>query len=78
MSSSLRSSRVLAAARRPAGPRCHGGASSVLRLGLSALPPSIATARASAWRAVGDDADATVEHVVRAPRPASRPAPLWS
>ena len=44
MSSSRRSFRS-APPRRPAGPRCHGGASSLLRLGFGATPQRVAAAR---------------------------------
>jgi len=65
-----------AAVRRPVGPRCHGGASSLLRLASAALPQRAVAARASGWREL-DDADASVEHVVR--RPLCAPgATLWS
>jgi hypothetical protein len=74
MSSSRRSFRS-APLRRPAGPRCHGGASSLLRLAAAALPRHAVAARASGWREL-DDA-AAVEHVVR--RPLCAPgATLWS
>ena len=63
--------------RRPAGPRCHGGASSLLRLGVAAVPQRAVAARASGWRELDDDAAASVEHVVR--RPLCVPgATLWS
>jgi hypothetical protein len=66
---------VSATFRRAAGPRCHGGASSLLRLSAAALPRHAEAARASGWRAL-DDATA-VEHVVR--RPLCAPgATLWS
>jgi hypothetical protein len=52
--------------RRPCGPRCHGGASSLLRLGLPALPQRAVTARASGWREL-DDELASVEHIVGLP-----------
>jgi hypothetical protein len=61
--------------RRPAGPRCHGGASSLLRLGFGALPQRAAATRASGWSEVDSDA---VEHVVGLPVRDRRPAPLWS
>jgi hypothetical protein len=65
MTSSRRSS-LLAASRRPAGPRCHGGASSLLRLGFGALPPRVA-ARTNPRREPDGSADASVEHVVGLP-----------
>jgi hypothetical protein len=74
MSSSRRSFRS-APLRRPAGPRCHGGASSLLRLGFGALPQRVAAARG---RCELDPADAGVEHVVGLPVRDRRPAPLWS
>jgi hypothetical protein len=65
-----------ATGRRPAGPRCHGGASSLLRLACAALPQRAVEARAIGWREL-DDAGAGVEHVVR--RPLCAPgATLWS
>ena len=64
--------------RRPSGPRCHGGASSLLRVGLAAPAPRGATpARPTVWRELDDGAEASVEHVVR--RPLCAPgATLWS
>jgi hypothetical protein len=65
----------VATGRRPAGPRCHGGASSLLRLASATLPQRAVAARTSAWRELDDDAG--VEHVVR--RPLCAPgATLWS
>lgn len=78
MSSSRRSFLLSAPSRRPSGPRCHGGASSLLRLGFGALPQRVAAARASGWCALGDSAGASVEHVVSLPVRDRRPAPLWS
>ena len=75
MTSSRRSFRPVPL-RRPAGPRCHGGASSLLRLGFAALPQSVATARANGWSETTDRDD--VEHVVGLPVRDRRPAPLWS
>jgi len=77
MTSSRRSFRS-APMRRPAGPSCHGGASSLLRLGFGALPQRVAAARASGWSELGDPASADVEHVVGLPVRDRRPAPLWS
>ena len=55
--------------------RCHGGASSLLRLSAATLPRHAVAARAGGWREL-DDA-AAVEHVVR--RPLCAPgATLWS
>jgi hypothetical protein len=78
MSSSRRSSPLSAPLRRPAGPRCHGGASSLLRLGFGAVPQRIATARASGWCETSHSGSAGIEHIVGMPRCAERPAPLWS
>ena len=77
MSSSRRFFRS-APPRRPAGPRCHGGASSLLRLGFGAVPQRVATARASGWCELADSTGADVEHVVGLPVRDRRPAPLWS
>jgi hypothetical protein len=52
--------------RRPCGPRCHGGASSLLRLGFAALPQRAVAARASGWREL-DDELGSIEHVVGLP-----------
>jgi hypothetical protein len=61
---------------RPVGPRCHGGASSLLRLASAVLPQRAVAARASGWREF-DDGAASVEHIVR--RPLCAPgATLWS
>jgi len=76
MTSSRRSFRS-APLRRPAGPRCHGGASSLLRLGFGVLPQRVATPRASGW-SESAGSDAVVEHVVGLPVRDRRPAPLWS
>lgn len=41
------------APQRPSGPRCHGGASSLLRMGLGALPqPILHAARSVAERSM--------------------------
>jgi hypothetical protein len=77
MSSSRRSFRF-APSRRPAGPSCHGGASSLLRLGFGAVPQRVATARASGWSELANSTGADVEHVVGLPVRDRRPAPLWS
>jgi hypothetical protein len=76
--SSSRRSFLSAPPRRPAGPRCHGGASSLLRLGFGAVPQRVAAARASGWCELADSAGADVEHVVGLPVRDRRPAPLWS
>jgi hypothetical protein len=75
--SSRRPSASAASPSRPIGPRCHGGASSLLRLGPVAVPKRPAGVRATAtWREV-DVPAASVEHVVR--RPLCAPgATLWS
>lgn len=78
MTLSRRPSPRSALLRRPAGPRCHGGASSLLRVGSGAVPQRVATARASAWSEPGAASPADVEHIVGMPRCAARPAPLWS
>jgi hypothetical protein len=66
---------VSASPRRTPAPRCHGGASSLLRLSAAALPRHAVAARTSAWRELDDVA--AVEHVVR--RPLCAPgATLWS
>jgi hypothetical protein len=77
MTSSRRSFRS-APMRRPVGPSCHGGASSLLRLGFGALPQRVAAARANGRSELGDPAGAQVEHVVGLPVRDRRPAPLWS
>ena len=75
MTSTRRTFASTQAMRRPSGPRCHGGASSLLRLSAATLPRHAVAARASGWREL-DDA-AAVEHVVR--RPLCAPgATLWS
>ncbi|MEP7139744.1 MAG: hypothetical protein ABI745_08970 [Caldimonas sp.] len=51
--------------RRPLGPRCHGGASSLLRLGFGAVPQRAASTRVSSWMEISESFDAAqVEHVV--------------
>ena len=78
MTSSRRSPAFSAPLRRPAGPRCHGGASSLLRLGFGATPQRVAATRTSGWCEPADAAGAEVEHVVGLPVRDRRPAPLWS
>jgi hypothetical protein len=78
MSSSRRSSPLCAPSRRPSGPRCHGGASSLLRLGFGALPQRVAAARASGWCELGDSAGDHIEHVIGLPLRAQHPAVLSS
>ena len=77
MSSTRRSFRSVPS-RRPAGPSCHGGASSLLRLGFGAVPQRVAAARASGWCDLADPVGADIEHVVGLPVRDRRPAPLWS
>jgi hypothetical protein len=67
MPSSRRSPSFSAPQRRPAGPRCHGGVSSLLRLGFGALPQRAAAARASGWCEPDDSAGASIEHVIGMP-----------
>jgi hypothetical protein len=65
-----------ASLRRPAGPRCHGGASSLLRPAITAARTA---SRLGAWReqtATSDDA--VIEHVVGWPARADRGAPIAS
>jgi hypothetical protein len=72
MSSSRRSSLASSPLRRPAGPRCHGGASSLLRLGFGGMPQRVAAARASGWCELADPAGSGVEHVIGLPLSARR------
>lgn len=78
MPSSRRSPLSSAPLRRPVGPRCHGGASSLLRLGFGALPQRVAAARAGGWCETDDSAGASIEHVIGLPLRAQRPAALSS
>jgi hypothetical protein len=78
MPSSRRSPPLHSPWRRPAGPRCHGGASSLLRLGFSALPQRVATARASGWSELADPAADRVEHIIGMPLRAARASALSS
>ena len=64
MPSSRRPSHTRSHLRRPTGPRCHGGASSLLRLGYGTQPQRVAQARASGWSELGDAAEGAVEHVI--------------
>ncbi len=65
MSAHRRSLSLASSSRRPLGPRCHGGASSLLRLGFGAAPQRAMTPRVSGWMEISDSFDATlVEHVV--------------
>jgi len=62
--------------RRPLGPRCHGGASSLLRLGFGVAAQRSSSSR-PAWRDVSSDADETaIEHVVGWPVRTERAAAL--
>lgn len=55
-----------AAPLRRLGPRCHGGASSMLRLGLGAAPQRAAPARIAGWlgRPAGGADGMPIEHVL--------------
>ena len=54
------------ASQRPRGPRCHGGASSLLRLGPGALPQRAEADRLSGW--LGRPAASNgIEHVLGLP-----------
>jgi hypothetical protein len=65
MSTARRSLSLASSPRRPLGPRCHGGASSLLRLGFGAAPQRTVSSRLSGWMEISDSFDATlVEHVV--------------
>lgn len=65
MSTSRRSFVPAPSLRRPLGPRCHGGASSLLRLGFGAAPQRAVSPRVSGWMEISDCFDAAlVEHVV--------------
>jgi hypothetical protein len=62
--------------RRPCGPRCRGGASSLLRPGVSVAAQRVASA-AGGRRERGDEADdAIVEHIVGWPARRERGEPL--
>jgi len=78
MSPSRRSPLFSVPRRRPAGPRCHGGASSLLRLGFGATPPRVAAARAGGWCELADPSGAGDEHVIGMPSRAPRSAALTS
>ncbi|MEP7139969.1 MAG: hypothetical protein ABI745_10105 [Caldimonas sp.] len=68
MSASRRPFSVAPSPRRPLGPRCHGGASSLLRLGFGAVPQRAASSRVSGWMEISESFDAArVEHVVGSP-----------
>jgi hypothetical protein len=62
--------------RRPSGPRCHGGASSLLRPGFSATAPRAASAPGQRRERAESDANAIVEHVVGWPARSERSARL--
>jgi hypothetical protein len=65
MSSARRSLSLASSPRRPLGPRCHGGASSLLRLGFGAGPQRTLSPRLSGWMEISDSFDAMlVEHIV--------------
>ena len=64
MSSFRRPSFAATPVRRPAGPRCHGGASSLLRLGLGTQPQRAMAARSSGWLELQESDGAAVEHIV--------------
>ena len=65
MSATRRSFSPASSLRRPLGPRCHGGASSLLRLGFGAAPQRPVSPRLSGWMEISDSFDAAlVEHVV--------------
>jgi hypothetical protein len=69
MSASRRPFPSASSSRRPLGPRCHGGASSLLRLGFGTAPPRAASARVSGSMEISESFDAeSVEHVVGWPR----------
>ena len=69
MTATRRSFSFASSPRRPVGPRCHGGASSLLRLSLGAAPQRAASSRVSGWVEISDSYDsAQVEHVVGWPR----------
>ena len=69
MSASRRSLSPVSSPRRPLGPRCHGGASSLLRLGFGAAPQRAASSRVSGWMEISESFDAAeIEHVVGWPR----------
>jgi hypothetical protein len=64
MSSLRRPSFAATPLRRPSGPRCHGGASSLLRLGLGAQSQRAMAARSSGWLELKQSDGAAVEHIV--------------
>ncbi len=77
MSASRRLFSPASPSRRPLGPRCHGGASSLLRLGFGAAPQRALSPRVSGWMEIGDSFDDTpVEHVVGWAGRDERVAPL--
>ncbi len=79
MSASRRSFSPASSPRRPLGPRCHGGASSLLRLGFGAGPQRAASSRVSGWMEISDSFDAAqVEHVVGWPSRDERASSLSS
>jgi hypothetical protein len=62
--------------RRPSGPRCHGGASSLLRPGFGATAQRVASTPAQRRERAESDADALVAHVVGWPARSERNAEL--
>jgi len=78
MSAARRPYPFASSSRRPLGPRCHGGASSLLRLG-GATPQRVPSPRTSGWMEISDSFDASlVEHVVGWPGRDERPAAMPS
>jgi|GEM_PF-2669396 len=78
MSAARRPYPFASSSRRPLGPRCHGGASSLLRLG-GATPQRAPSSRTSGWMEISDSFDASlVEHVVGWPGRDERPAAMPS
>ncbi len=78
MSAARRQYPLASSLRRPLGPRCHGGASSLLRLG-GATPQRLPSSRTSGWMEISDSFDAAlVEHVVGWPGRDERPAAMPS
>ena len=77
MSSFRRSATAAAPLRRPAGPRCHGGVSSLLRLGFGTVPQR-AMARSSGWLELQESDGTAVEHIVGWQGRADRVASLAS
>ena len=77
MSAARRPYPLASSSRRPLGPRCHGGASSLLRLGFGATAQRAVSPRVSGWMEISDSFDDTlVEHVVGWPGRDDRVAAL--